>query len=35
MTEKEVRYNYSGYRVYVDKTGKVQRYKENDDGDVE
>ena len=34
MTEKEVRYNYSGYRVYFDKEGKVYRYEEND-GDVE
>lgn len=35
MTEKEVRYNYSGYRVYFDKKGKVYRYEENDDGDVD
>ena len=30
---EEVRYNYTGYRVYFDKKGKVHRYKENDDGD--
>lgn len=32
---EEVRYNYTGYRVYFDKKGKVHRYKENNDGDVE
>lgn len=34
MSEKEVRYNYTGYRIYFDKKGKVHRYEEND-GDVE
>ena len=34
MTEKEVRYNYAGYRIYFDTKGKVHRYEE-DDGDVE
>ena len=34
MTEKEVRYNYTGYRIYIDIKGKVHRYEE-DDGDVE
>ena len=34
MSKKEVRYNYTGYKVYFDKKGKVHRY-EKDDGDVD
>ena len=25
---EEIRYNYTGYKVYFDKKGKVHRYKE-------
>ena len=29
--KKEIRYNYTGYQVYIDDNGKVQRYgKDND-----
>lgn len=31
---EEIRYNYTGYKVYFDKKGKVHRYKENDGGDI-
>lgn len=33
MTEKEVRYNYAGYRICFNKEGKIYRYKEQNDGD--
>lgn len=32
IEKKEIRYNYTGYQVYIDENGKVQRYgKDNDE----